>query len=159
MLLFIFTLPNVSPPDFNSTFQFLIDLFNHIADIISNLKDFEILQNPGIRNHVISFCIVYPGNTQVYHPSLAVFLYHFIYYYLIFGSPTLSSEALLFIQQQLLAFHMSTNLLCQYSYENLPHDRKACNGPKMWCFISLLFNFQYQTSSSIHHSLWFFPIF
>ena len=41
---------------------------------------------------------------------------------------------------------MSINLLCPYSCENLPHDRKTHNRPEIWRFVSLLFIFQYQIS-------------
>ena len=77
MHLFIFTSLSVSPLDVNPTFQSHIDfshIISHIAHIISNLKDFEALQNPGMKNHVIGFLTVYLGNTQVCHSSFAVFI-------------------------------------------------------------------------------------
>ena len=88
--------------------------FNHFPYIISNHKDFVALHNPGMRNHAISFLTIYPSNTQVCHSSLATFYCHFIlslagvwFPYSVFCS-----------RQQFLSFHMSINLLCQYSCEN-----------------------------------------
>ena len=60
MLLFIlFSYSSLPHPMFlllmlipDSSFSWL---FNHIPCIISNLKDFEALQNPVIRNHIIGF--------------------------------------------------------------------------------------------------------
>ena len=34
----------------------------------SHLKDFEALQNPGMRNHVIGFLIAYPGYISLVDP-------------------------------------------------------------------------------------------
>ena len=45
--------------------------------IISSLKNFAALQNPGTRDHVIGFLIVYRSNIQVCYFSLGVFHYHF----------------------------------------------------------------------------------
>ena len=89
MLLFIlFSYSSLPHPMFlllmlipDSSFSWL---FNHIPCIISNLKDFEALQNPVIRNHIIGFCTVNPGNTQYCHSSPAVFHYHFVYHWLIY---------------------------------------------------------------------------
>ena len=88
-------------PYFSLTFQ------SH-PYIISNLKDFEALPAESrSRNYVTGFLIVYSRNTHICYSSLAVFHYHFIYSLLIFGSPNLSSAALLFIRQQFLFFHIS----------------------------------------------------
>ena len=99
--------------------------------LISNLNDFEALQNAGMRSHVIDFLIGYPGIAQVCHVFLAAFHYHLHYHCLILGSHTLSSAALLFIWQQFLSFHTFINMVCEYSCGNLPRERKARKRPKI----------------------------
>ena len=63
MSLFIFNSSSISPPDVNSTFEIFID-FSITFLILS--ATFKIL-----RNHAIGFLIVYQGNTQLCHSSIA----------------------------------------------------------------------------------------
>ena len=122
---------------------------------ISNLKEFLAVQNPSIRNHVISFLY----NLSRYYLGLSFFFWNlewpfyqsladFWFPCSVFCNYPSIHQATCFLLPDVL------KLLCQYSYENFTHDRKKHNLPKIWCLISLLFVFQYPTSSSLGHPFW-----
>ena len=72
----IYTSPEIAVGmDFHALWKYTLWLFNRIPYIISNLEDFGTPENPGMKNNVTGFLIVYAGNMKVFHSSLAVSFY------------------------------------------------------------------------------------